>query len=138
MVKEAYKPKPQPEVVAKKLSDAFKTHNNEFAEKVAINKGAKHTLTRYERSEKKCMAFLISKYKVKDIELSELHMGIATNFYHHLLLQKINENTAMKYVKTLKQVVDRAIKEGWIQVNPTYQLLTFKLLQLNIESPNNL
>jgi site-specific recombinase XerD len=116
MVKDAYKPKPV--VDQQSLGAAFKLHNGEFAEKVAKKKASPGTLTRYERLERYCMAFLNTKYKLRDMALEELHMGIATNFYHHLLLQDIGENAAMKYVKTLKQVIDRAINEGWIKVNP--------------------
>jgi hypothetical protein len=64
------------------------------------------------------MAFLHTKYKLRDIALEELHMGIATNFYHHLLLQDIGENAAMKYVKTLKQVMAKAVTEGMIAQSP--------------------
>jgi len=114
MVKDAYKPKPS---VDKTLMQAFKLHNDEFGEKVSKKKGAKGTLARYERLSDKVETFLKAKYKIADIALDELHMGIATNFYHHLIMDDIGENTAMKYVKTLKQIIDRAITEGWIKFN---------------------
>lgn len=113
-VKDAYMPK---SVVQQTLKAAFKIHNDEFAEKVKKKKASAGTLARYQRLERYCLAFLHSKYKLRDIALDDLHMGIATNFYQHLILQDIAENTAMKYVKTLKQVIDRAINEGWIKVN---------------------
>jgi site-specific recombinase XerD len=114
MVKDAYKPKP---VVEKTLMQAFKLHNDEFAEKVKKKKGAQGTLNRYVRLKDKVEVFLKAKYKINDIDLDELHIGIATNFYHHLIMDDIGENTAMKYVKTLKQIIDRAITEGWIKFN---------------------
>jgi site-specific recombinase XerD len=129
MVKSAYKPKPD-QTIDQTINGAFKVHNEEYAEKVSIKKAAPGTLARYERLEGKFKAFLISKYKLKDMGLDDLHMGVATNFYHYLLMQKIGENTAMKYVKTLKQVIDRSIKEGWIKVNP------FKGFKCKYENPD--
>jgi hypothetical protein len=32
-------------------------------------------------------------------------------------MENIGDNTAMKYVKTLRQVIGRAIDEGWIKHN---------------------
>jgi len=116
MVKEAYLPKP--EEVRKTLRAAFKIHNDDFAARVAKKKASPKTLERYERLERYCLSFLQKKYKVTDIDLDDLHMGIATNFYQYLLGEDIGENAAMKYVKTLKQVIKRAIDEGWMKYNP--------------------
>lgn len=44
-------------------------------------------------------------------------MAFAVNFFHHLTMNNVGDNTAMKYVKTLKQIIDRAIDEGWIKHN---------------------
>lgn len=114
MVKEAYKPK---RTVRHTLMHAFVLHNEEFAAKVKRKKGSAWTLARYERLKDYTRAFLKVKYKFSDIDLDDISLAIAHNFYHHLLAQNISENTAMKYVKTLKQVVDRAITEGWTKFN---------------------
>jgi len=114
MVKEAYMPK---KTVRHTLMHAFVLHNDEFAAKVKRKKGSAWTLARYERLKDYTRAFLKVKYKVADIDLEDISTGIAHNFYHYLLGQNISENTAMKYVKTLKQVVDRAITEGWTKFN---------------------
>ena len=114
MVKEAYMPS---EPRQKSLMDAFKLHNDEFAGRVSKKKGSKGTLARYKRLEQKTKAFLKAKYKVSDILLEEVQMAIAANFYHFLIMDNIGENTAMKYVKTLKQIIDRAVDEGWIKHN---------------------
>lgn len=114
MVKEAYMPKV---IVSKTLLNAFQLHNREFAEKVSKQKGSDKTLARYKRLEGKVKVFLKKKYKLNDIALEDVQMALATNFYHQLIMDDIGENTAMKYVKTLKQIIDRAIDEGWIKHN---------------------
>jgi hypothetical protein len=115
MLKEAYMPK---ETLQKTLLGAFTLHNNEFEEKVSKNKGTRSTLARYKRLKDKIIAFLLKKYKMTDIPLEEIKLAFANNFYHYLIMNDIGENTAMKYVKTLKQVIDRAIIEEWIPQNP--------------------
>jgi len=114
MIKEAYMPK---EVSKKTLMQAFKLHNDEFAELVKKKKKSKGTLVRYERLKEKTEQFLKTKHNTSDITLDEIQVGLAANLYHYLLINDIGENTAMKYVKTLKQIVKRAVTEGWIKQN---------------------
>ena len=114
MVKEAYMPK---QVLQKSLMQAFKLHNEEFAERVSKNKGSGGTLARYERLKDKVQDFLKKKYKLADMALEDIEMALAVNFFHYMTMENISDNTAMKYVKTLKQIIDRAIDEGWIKHN---------------------
>lgn len=115
MVKDKYMPK---EPLQRTLMDAFKLHNTEFAERVGKKNGKIGTLLRYQRLEKKVRIFLYQKYKVRDMALVEMKKSFAPNFYHHMLMDDIGANTAMTYAKTLKQVINRAINEGWISHNP--------------------
>jgi site-specific recombinase XerD len=114
MVRDAYRPEP---VVQKTLMAAFKIHNEEFAERVKKKKNSDGTLKRYERLKDKVAIFLKKKYGKSDIDLEDVQMALAVNFFHHLTMDNIGDNTAMKYVKTLKQIIDRAIDEGWIKFN---------------------
>lgn len=111
MVKEAflYKPEPKPT-----LMQAFKVHNDEFAEKVSKGKGTKGTLGRYERLQRKVETYLKKKFKTADINLDQIQYAFASGFYHFLLMEDIDENASMKYVKTLKQVMTKAVTEGMI------------------------
>ena len=115
MVKDAYLQKPEPKPT---LLLAFKVHNEEFAEKVKKGKGTKGTLMRYERLQVKTTAFLKKKFNKKDILLEDIQRSFASGFYHYLLMEDIDENTSMKYVKTLKQVLNKAVNEGMITHSP--------------------
>ncbi|SDE85683.1 Site-specific recombinase XerD [Mucilaginibacter pineti] len=115
MVKDRYLHKPEPKA---SLMQAFKIHNGEFAEKVAKDKGSPGTLARYDRLQRKVEAFLKKKFKVTDIALDHIQYSFASGFYHYLLMQDIDENTSMKYVKTLKQVMAKAVNEGMIPQSP--------------------
>ena len=59
MVKHAYLFKPEPKPT---LMQAFKVHNEEFAEKVSKGRGTKGTLGRYERLKGKVEAYLNFHY----------------------------------------------------------------------------
>jgi len=98
--------------------EAFNLHNEEFAEKVSKKIGKTGALLQYQRLEKKTWAFLMKKYHLHDLLMDDLQPGFAANFFHYLLMDDIGENTAMKYVKTLKQLIERAVLEGWIRYNP--------------------
>lgn len=115
MVRDKYIPKTPPQ---RTLMDAFELHNTEFAERVAKENGKKGTLVRYLRLERKIKTFLYQKYGLRDLGLGEIKKSLAPNFYHYLLMEDIGANTAMTYVKTLKQVINRAMNEGWINHNP--------------------
>ena len=95
MVKEAYMPKSA--VQQRTLMEAFKLHNDEFAERVSKKKGSKGTLGRYERLKDKVEVFLKKKYGKGDIALDDIEMALAVNFLHHLTMDDIGDNTAMKY-----------------------------------------
>lgn len=107
MIKDVFLFKPEQKPT---LMKAFKVHNNEFAEKVAKGKGSKGTLMRYERLRVKTLSYLKKKFNATDIILEEIQYSFASGFYHYLLLQDIDENSSMKYVKTLKQVLTKAVR----------------------------
>jgi len=99
------------------LMKAFQVHNDEFAERVTKGIGTKGTLMRYERLRVKTLAYLKKKFNATDIILEEIQYSFASGFYHYLLMQDIDENASMKYVKTLKQVLTKAVNEGMIVHN---------------------
>lgn len=66
---------------------------------------------------------MLKKIKRKDIALIDIQFEMAPSFYHYLIMDNIGENVAKQYVKTLKQVVKKAVNIGWLVKNP---LLGFK------------
>ncbi|QQL50117.1 site-specific integrase [Mucilaginibacter ginkgonis] len=115
MVKELYMPK---QATKHTLMKAFDAHNGEFEERISKGKGSIGTLKRYERLRNKVIDFLGKKYKHTDINLDDIQYSTAADFYHYLIMQDIDDNAAFKYVKTLKQVVKKAVDKGWIKHSP--------------------
>lgn len=115
MVTEAQFPKPTDE---KSLMEAFNLHNKEFEELIKEGHGSTATLKRFKRLQLKVTAFLKKKYKTSDIALDDIQYSLAIDFTHYLMtVEKIGKNTALKYVKTLKQVLKKAVDKGWVKYN---------------------
>ncbi|WP_443939193.1 site-specific integrase [Pedobacter sp. MW01-1-1] len=96
---------------------AFDLHNGAFSEKLSMGKGSTGTLKRYERLREKIISFLKAKTNKLDINLDEIQYSTASDFFHYLIVQGLDSNTSYKYVKTLKQVIKKAVDQGWISHN---------------------
>lgn len=101
------------------LCEAMDFHNRRFAEKVKVGKKSTGTLKRFEITKDKVVAFLKAHFHVSDKPLSDIKFSFAPDFEHYLTTQQgMGSNTAMKYVKILKQVFKMAVDQGWIPANP--------------------
>lgn len=103
----------------KTLIQAFDYHNLKFAEKAKSGHLSEATLKRYHITKGKVCDYLKHQYKVSDMALENLNMAFITNFEHFLLTKhKLQNNTAMKYIKNVKKIVTVAVSLEWITHNP--------------------
>lgn len=101
------------------ICDAFDMHNRRFEEKVIAGKKCAKTLQRFEITKRKVIDFLKHDYKVSDLALNDIKFSLAADFEHFLTtVHLIGGNTAMKYIKILKQVIKMAVDNGWLPNNP--------------------
>ncbi len=106
----------------KTILEAIAYHNLKMKEKVNIGLISKNTLVRYTMVESKTKKFLKQCYNVEDLELTSLKLSYITEFEHYLLTNdKLQTNSAHKYIKNIKTVINMAIGLDWIQVNPFTQ-----------------
>jgi site-specific recombinase XerD len=106
----------------KTICEAFDYHNLKMADIVKIGKVSPKTLLRYEITKNKVVAFMQHTYKVDDKALPEMRLKFVTEFEHFLLtVQKIQSNTAHKYIKNLKKIMNMAVGLDWITHNPFNQ-----------------
>ena len=87
---------------------------NEMTGYAIVNKNAKGTLTRYVRTENKIKEFSKIKYRASDIILDKIDYNFAESFFHYLLIEELNKNTAHQHVKILKQIIRKSVNLGWI------------------------
>lgn len=101
------------------ICEAFDYHNAKMAEKVKAGLITQKTLNRYGFTKDKIVAFMKKQYKVKDMALCEMKLGFVTHFEHYLLTQdQLQSNTAYKYIKNLKRVMNMCVEVEWLEVNP--------------------
>ena len=109
----------EPTTSHKTILEAFNYHNTKMEEQVKIGKVVKKTLERYNITKNKVRAFMKSQYKVKDMPLPDLRLRFVTEFEHYLLTKgKLQTNTAHKYIKNLKKIMNMAVGLDWIPSNP--------------------
>ena len=106
----------------KTILEAIAYHNLKMKEKVNIGLISKNTLVRYTMVESKTKKFLMQCYNVEDLELTSLKLSYITEFEHYLLTNdKLQTNSAHKYIKNIKTVINMAIGLDWIHTNPFTQ-----------------
>ena len=106
----------------KTILDAFDYHNLKMSEQVKIGKVVSKTHTRYIITKNKVEAFMLHQYKKESMPLSEMRLRFVTEFEHYLLtVDKLQSNTAHKYIKNLKKIMNMAVGLDWIPSNPFNQ-----------------
>ncbi len=106
----------------KTILDAFEYHNLKLSEQVKSEIVVSKTYARYIITKNKVQAFMKHQYKKEDMDLPEMRLRFVTELEHYLLtLDKLQSNTAHKYIKNLKKIMNMAVGLDWIPSNPFNQ-----------------
>jgi len=121
------------------LIEIFKAHNSNIEKLIGMDY-AKPTLTKYNTTVNHLESFLKWKYKVSDISLSQLKYEFLSGFEFYLKTEKsIDHNTAAKYIKNTKKVINDCVAKGWLKANPfTNFKITTKLVDRTFLSEEEL
>jgi site-specific recombinase XerD len=112
------------------LMEIFKNHNNQMAALVG-REYAPGTLQRYETSLRHTQSFLKWKYKVADFEISKLDFEFISDYEFWLKsIRKCDHNTTIKYLSNFKKIVNRCLRNGWLQKDP---FLRFNMRKREVE-----
>ena len=96
----------------------FEEHNERMAQLVGIEFDAV-TLSRYRLCLRYFKEMMSRKTKVADFPIKNLNGEMIRDFEAFLKIEKrVAQNTMIRYMKCLKKVVNLAIANGWITVNP--------------------
>lgn len=105
--------------IQKTIMEAYDYHNIKMRELVKVGKVVASTVKRHEITQNKIKSFMKFQYRVKDKALPEMRLSFITDFEHYLLtVEKIQNNTAHKYIKNLKKIMTMAVGLDWIPSNP--------------------
>jgi site-specific recombinase XerD len=121
------------------LIEIFRAHNSNIEKLIGMDY-AKPTLTKYNTTVNHLESFLKWKYKVSDISLSQLKYEFLSGFEFYLKTEKsIDHNTAAKYIKNTKKVINDCVAKGWLKANPfTNFKITTKLVDRTFLSEEEL
>jgi site-specific recombinase XerD len=107
------------------------SHHNRQVEELTGQEYSPATLERYKTSYKHTLSFLEKKYKVSDIDITELDYEFITEYEFWLKsTRKCDHNTTMKYLSNFRKIVNRCIRNGWLQRDP---FLGFKMTKREVE-----
>ena len=102
----------------KTLIEVFEYHNQKLKELIGKDY-APATHKRYETTLQHVKGFLKYKYRTNDIYLTQLNNEFVTELeYYFKIHHKCNHNTAAKYIKNLKKVINLAFKNDWLAKDP--------------------
>lgn len=114
------------------ILEIFREHN----ENVTLLLGkdfAPGTLQRYKTSFLHTKNFIEFKYKVADLEVTNIDYAFISNYALWLkTVRNCNHNSTMKYLGNFKKIVLICLKNGWISKDP---FLSFKLSKHEVEKP---
>ena len=100
------------------LVELFKYHNDRMKALVGID-FASGTYKRYKITASKIAAFLQFQYHKSDICINDLDHSFVTNLEFYLKTHdELESNTAMKYIRNLKRVINIAIENEWLDRDP--------------------
>jgi site-specific recombinase XerD len=104
----------------KTLCEVFEIHLKKYKERVKAGNKALATLDKYGYTFTKVKAFLKYNYKVSDLFLEDIQRSFAYNLEHYLsTIEKLENNTVMKYIRQIKTVLKMAVEMGWLNADPT-------------------
>ncbi|HPF93014.1 MAG TPA: phage integrase SAM-like domain and Arm DNA-binding domain-containing protein, partial [Tenuifilaceae bacterium] len=102
----------------KTLVEVFTFHNQKLKELIGKDYSPA-THKRYETTLQHIKGFLKHHYKTNDIFLSQLDHEFVTELeYYFKITHGCNHNTAAKYIKNLKKVINLACKNDWLAKDP--------------------
>jgi site-specific recombinase XerD len=80
---------------------------------------AKATVIRYQTTLGHLKAFIKKEYDITDLSLRQVNYEFLTKLEHYFkITRSCNHNTAAKYIKNFKKVVNICLKSGWLDKDP--------------------
>ena len=103
----------------KKLLQLFDEFNNDYSKLVGKETSQK-TYTRYLLARRRLAEFMVAKYNVKDILLSEINKKFINDFYIYLRTVDGHNghNYHMKMIQRFRTVFKMAKDNGWVTTDP--------------------
>jgi site-specific recombinase XerD len=100
------------------LMKIFQQHNDEVKNLVGKD-FAPGTLERYKTSYDHTKSFMEWKYGVSDLDIKKLDYEFVSQYEVWLKsIRNCNHNTSIKYISNFRKIVNRCIRNGWLDKDP--------------------
>lgn len=100
------------------LLELVEHHNSDFQSRIGTDY-TQSTFEKYDILYRKLIEFIPFRYQKKDIRLRDLTVNFMADLDFYLKNHDGNEhNTATKYLKNLKKILNVGVRSGWIEDNP--------------------
>ncbi len=114
----------------KMLMEIFKHHNDQMSSLVG-KEYAPGTLQRYETSYRHTMSFIETRYKTSDMDINRLNFEFLSEYEYWLKsVRNCDHNSAMKYLSNFRKIVNRCLRNGWLEKDPFFG---FKMAKREVE-----
>lgn len=106
------------DITTRMLIPIFQDHNDKV-EALVGQDFASGTLERYKTSLKHTQEFLSWKYKISDIDITQIDHAFIMDYDFWLRsVRKCANNTAVKYIKNFKKIIRLCMANGWLNKDP--------------------
>jgi len=96
----------------------FQDHNDKIKELVG-KEYASGTLERYATSLKHTIEFMLWKYNISDIDITNIDHAFITDYEFWLRsVRNCANNTAVKYIKNFNKIIKICLANDWLEKNP--------------------
>jgi site-specific recombinase XerD len=112
------------------VMEIFQHHNDQMKSLVG-KEYAPGTLQRYETSYRHTKSFIESKYKTVDLDINRLNFEFLSEYEYWLKsVRNCDHNSAMKYLSNFRKIVNRCLRNGWLEKDPFFG---FKMAKREVE-----
>jgi len=102
----------------KMLLKVFDQHNADLAKLIGKD-FVKATLTKYNTVRSRVSGFIKHRFQKDDVYLDQIDFAFVSGFEMYLKTECVIEhNTAMRYIKNLKKIINLAVNNKWLIHNP--------------------
>ena len=115
---------------AKMVLEVFEYHNQQMASLVN-SEYSPTTLKRYKTSLGHTRSFIKWKYDAEDFEINKLDFEFISEYEFWLKsVRKCNHNSAMKYIRNFRKIINGCVRRGWLTKDP---FIGFKMSLRQVE-----
>ena len=102
------------------VMEIFQHHNDQM--KTLVGKEyAPGTLQRYETSYRHTKSFIETQNKTCDLDINRLNFEFLSEYEFWLKsVRKFDHNSAMKYLSNFRKIVNRCLRNGWLEKDPFF------------------